>query len=108
MHCAIRGQRIRVGESGGNLPIDRSYLTTQTSQFGDAMAEYDSPSHMPDGVAPNVWERLVVARRRKIENEQKVYPQLGDYYTLLRYIGQIHGITTSRDAVIFTKPNSRG
>ena len=51
---------------------DRSYLTTQTSQLGDAMLEYDSPSHMPDGVTPNMWERLVVARRKKMENEQKV------------------------------------
>lgn len=36
------------------------------------MAEYDSPSHMPDGVTNNMWERLVVARRKKVENEQKV------------------------------------
>jgi len=70
----IRGQRIRLGESGGNLPMgqDRSAMMAQASQLGEAMAEYDSPSHMPDGVTPNMWERLVVARRKKIENEQKV------------------------------------
>lgn len=51
---------------------DRSAMMAQASQLGEAMAEYDSPSHMPDGVTPNMWERLVVARRKKIENEQKV------------------------------------
>lgn len=66
---------MKVGESGFSLPMGmdhRSFLVAQVSHPGDIMAEYDSPSHMPDGVTNSMWERLVVARRKKIENEQKV------------------------------------
>ena len=71
-----RGQRIRVGDSGYNLPVGqdhRSFLMAQLSHPGDIMAEYDSPSHMPDGVTHNMWERLVATRRKKVENEHKVF-----------------------------------
>jgi len=71
-----RGQRIKVGESGASLPLGQdhhSFLVAQASHPGDIMAEYDSPSHMPDGVTHNMWERLVAARRKKVENEQKVF-----------------------------------
>lgn len=74
-----RGQRIKVGESGFNLPTGqdhRSFLMTQFSHSGDIMSEYDSPSHMPEGVTHNMWERLVVARRKKVESEQKVFSLL--------------------------------
>lgn len=70
-----RGQRMKVGDSGYNLPVGqdhRSFLMAQVSHPGDFMAEYDSPTHMPEGVTHNMWERLVAARRRKVENEQKV------------------------------------
>ena len=76
-----RGQRIKVGDSGYSLPggqDHRSFLMAQFSHPGEIMAEYDSPSHMPDGVTNNMWERLVAARRKKVENEHKVF-QLGNY-----------------------------
>lgn len=66
---------MKVGDSGYNLPVGqdhRSFLMAQVSHPGDFMAEYDSPTHMPEGVTHNMWERLVAARRRKVENEQKV------------------------------------
>lgn len=81
----FRGQRIKVGDSGYNLPggqdHHRSFLMAQFSHPGDIMAEYDSPSHMPDGVTNNMWERLVVARRKKVENEHKVF-QLENHWFL--------------------------
>lgn len=67
---------MKVGDSGYNLPMGqdhRSFLTAQISHPGDIMAEYDSPSHMPEGVTNNMWDRLVAVRRRKVENEQKVF-----------------------------------
>lgn len=88
---------------------DRSLLMAQISHPGDIMAEYDSPSHMPEGVTHNMWERLVAARRKKVENEQKVLEQLN--YSFLKvhvyWIGQIYGTAVSRNAIIFTKPNCR-
>ncbi len=39
----------------------------------DPMAELDQLSHMPDGVEPSAWDRLVVARKRKVDSEQKVH-----------------------------------
>ena len=33
------------------------------------MSELDQPSHAPEGVEPGVWERLVAARRHKVESE---------------------------------------
>lgn len=38
----------------------------------EVMAELDSPSYMPEGVEPSHWDRLVTARHRKVENEQRV------------------------------------
>lgn len=35
------------------------------------MAELDSPSYMPEGVDSVQWDRLVTARHRKVESEQK-------------------------------------
>ena len=37
-----------------------------------AMAELDHPGHMPEGLDEHVWQRLVQARRMKVESEQKV------------------------------------
>ena len=39
----------------------------------DPMAELDDPSHMPEGLERSSWERFVIARRKKLESEQKVY-----------------------------------
>ena len=36
------------------------------------MAELDHPGHMPEGLDEHVWQRLVQARRMKVESEQKV------------------------------------
>ncbi|CAB3976600.1 Hypothetical predicted protein [Paramuricea clavata] len=36
------------------------------------MAELDHPGHMPEGLDEHVWQRLVQARRLKVESEQKV------------------------------------
>lgn len=36
------------------------------------MAELDHPAHMPEGLDEHVWQRLVQARRMKVESEQKV------------------------------------
>jgi hypothetical protein len=42
--------------------------------FADALKELDNPAHMPslDGIDHVVWERLVTARRTKIQSEQQV------------------------------------
>ena len=45
---------------------------TVTRTGEDPMSELDHVSHMPDGVEGSQWERLVGARRRKWESEQKV------------------------------------
>lgn len=37
-----------------------------------AMDELDDEQHMPEGVEPAVWQRLVQARRQKVESEQQV------------------------------------
>ena len=38
----------------------------------DLMGELDHPSNMPEGLSHEAWGRFVVARRRKVESEQKV------------------------------------
>ncbi|XP_016149573.1 cilia- and flagella-associated protein 43-like [Sinocyclocheilus grahami] len=37
-----------------------------------AMEELDAPENMPEGLDPFVWERFCLARRAKVESEQKV------------------------------------
>ncbi|XP_043110587.1 cilia- and flagella-associated protein 43 [Puntigrus tetrazona] len=37
-----------------------------------AMEELDAPENMPEGLDPFVWERFCLARRVKVESEQKV------------------------------------
>lgn len=37
-----------------------------------AMEELDAPENMPEGLDPVVWERFCLARRAKVESEQKV------------------------------------
>ena len=41
-----------------------------------ALAELDHSSNAPDGVDRATWDRLVVARQKKYESEQKVYSTL--------------------------------
>lgn len=36
------------------------------------MDELDDEQHMPEGVESAVWQRLVQARRQKVESEQQV------------------------------------
>ncbi|MCI4376303.1 hypothetical protein PGIGA_G00187010 [Pangasianodon gigas] len=42
------------------------------SQMMKAMEELDAPQNMPEGLDPAVWERFCLARRTKVESEQKV------------------------------------
>ena len=42
-----------------------------------AMAELDHQEHMPEGLDEHVWQRLVQARRMKVESEQKVGDTFG-------------------------------
>ena len=44
----------------------------QGQQWEDPMSELDDPANMPEGLDPSQWERFVIARRRKVESEQKV------------------------------------
>ena len=37
-----------------------------------AMVELDDEQHMPEGVDTAVWQRLVDARKQKVESEQQV------------------------------------
>ncbi|KAF4090507.1 hypothetical protein AMELA_G00052090 [Ameiurus melas] len=41
-------------------------------QMMKAMEELDAPQNMPEGLDPIVWERFCLARRTKMESEQKV------------------------------------
>lgn len=38
----------------------------------EMMSELDNPSHMPDGVESNQWDRLVASRHKKVDSELKV------------------------------------
>ena len=70
------------------------------------MDELDDEQHMPEGVESAVWQRLVQARRQKVESEQQVkinyiYSREGAASnTAIRLVGNIQGIflslTTSR------------
>lgn len=42
------------------------------SQMMKAMEELDAPQNMPETLDPAVWERFCLARRTKVESEQKV------------------------------------
>ena len=48
-----------------------------------AMAELDHPGHMPEGLDEHVWQRLVQARRMKVESEQKVCIMLNCYVQIV-------------------------
>ena len=47
------------------------------------MAELDHPGHMPEGLDEHVWQRLVQARRMKVESEQKVCIMLNCYVQIV-------------------------
>ncbi|XP_036430574.1 cilia- and flagella-associated protein 43 [Colossoma macropomum] len=42
------------------------------SEMMRAMEELDAPENMPEGLDPAVWERFCLARRAKVESEQRV------------------------------------
>jgi hypothetical protein len=54
----------------GETMLKQSYTGMQSLE--KAMAELDHPGHMPEGLDEHVWQRLVQARRMKVESEQKV------------------------------------
>ncbi|NXJ63750.1 CFA43 protein, partial [Rostratula benghalensis] len=37
-----------------------------------AMDELDSPEHMPNGLDPSIWDHFCLARRKKMESEERV------------------------------------
>lgn len=62
-------------ESGSPfVPRPSSSRTTSEAQrsLERAMDELDDEQHMPEGVESAVWQRLVQARRQKVESEQQV------------------------------------
>ena len=87
MSVFCRGQKLKPGASDGGLVSDQKSqnpfsqrpptaagdgqrLTVKGSE--DGMSELDHPSHMPEGVDAVQWDRLVLARRRKLDSETKV------------------------------------
>ena len=49
------------------------------------MAELDSPEHMPEGLDEHVWQKLVDARRVKVESEQRVCIEKRSHYFSLHF-----------------------
>ena len=87
MSVFCRGQKLKPGASEVGLVSDqksqnpfpqrpptaagdRQSLTVKGSE--DGMSELDHRSHMPEGVDAVQWDRLVLARRRKLDSETKV------------------------------------
>lgn len=50
------------------------------AQLMKAMDDLDSINNMPEGLDTSVWEHFCMARRAKVENEQKVYNILSFYF----------------------------
>ena len=80
-HSSHSGQRLKLGPSEGGLVPDPSsqnpFAQRPSSAVGggrgeNPMAELDHVSHKPEELESSAWERFVVARRRKVEGEQKV------------------------------------
>jgi len=70
-----RGQKIKTQTE--NNPFKEGALLGTASSDGlslmmKAMEELDAPENMPEGLDPVVWERFSLARRAKVESEQKV------------------------------------
>ncbi|XP_061602161.1 cilia- and flagella-associated protein 43 [Cololabis saira] len=53
-------------------PLCGSLGPNALNQMLNAMEELDAPENMPEGMCPAVWMKLCVARREKVESEQKV------------------------------------
>lgn len=82
---SLRGQKQlkAATESHGDLPESGSPFGLRPSSsranseavrnLERAMEELDDEQHMPEGVEPAVWQRLVQARRQKVESEQQVW-----------------------------------
>ncbi|XP_059422267.1 cilia- and flagella-associated protein 43 isoform X2 [Carassius carassius] len=70
-----RAQRIKT-QTENNQFKEGALLGTAPSDglslMMKAMEELDAPENMPEGLDPFVWERFCLARRAKVESEQKV------------------------------------
>ena len=83
-----RGHRLKQGPSSEEMKTDhksQNPFTKLGSPSGvgkkhtfegtldsDPMLELDDPSHMPEGLDDQVWDRVVAYRRRKILSEHRV------------------------------------
>ncbi len=61
-----QNNQFKEGALLGTSPFDGLSLMMK------AMEELDAPENMPEGLDPFVWERFCLARRAKVESEQKV------------------------------------
>ena len=74
--CFCRGQKTLKAATDTHAESEtastgkQSYTALQSLE--KAMAELDNPEHMPEGLDEHVWQRLVEARRVKVESEQRV------------------------------------
>ncbi|XP_060780955.1 cilia- and flagella-associated protein 43 [Neoarius graeffei] len=67
----IRTQTGKTGSFKDSLMMSRA-AAEGLSQIMKAMEELDAPQNMPEGLDPAMWERFCLARRTKVESEQKV------------------------------------
>ncbi|XP_058242609.1 cilia- and flagella-associated protein 43 isoform X1 [Hemibagrus wyckioides] len=70
----IQIMRRQIDKTGSlkESPVLSQAATEGLSQIMKAMEELDAPQNMPEGLDPAVWERFCLARRTKVESEQKV------------------------------------
>lgn len=65
-----RGQRLKPASEGALTQQPSSGVGGVTSvKVEEMMSDLDQLCHAPDGVEVAMWERLVAARRRKVESE---------------------------------------
>ncbi|XP_066535952.1 cilia- and flagella-associated protein 43 [Hoplias malabaricus] len=53
-------------------PLSGRTATEELTQMMKAMEELDAPENMPESLDPAVWARFCLARRAKVESEQRV------------------------------------
>lgn len=66
MKTQTENNQFKEGGLLGTAPSDGLSLMMK------AMEELDAPENMPEGLDLVVWERFCMARRTKVESEQKV------------------------------------
>lgn len=64
-------------------PLSGQEAAEGLSQMLKAMEELDAPENMPEGMDPSVWQRFCLARRAKVESEQRVRDGIGDVLRVL-------------------------